>query len=249
MSETKTRQKENRIVQARTTPEGDGVEVRRLFPLGAGRMNHDPFVLFDHFEIKAGHGFPTHPHRGFEGITYLFSGGMQHRDNLGNDSVVWEGGAQRFTAGRGMEHSEMPRGACRGIQLWINLPGHLKQIAPQYQALDAAEIPRQHFDGGEVRTIVGEGSPLQLHTPVQYASIQLEPGGRYELDVPPTFQGLAYLVAGDVKLGGRSLSVGDAMYLAAPFNSTLVSAQGAHVMLCLGKPHHEPIHQHGPFVD
>jgi len=244
-----TQRNENRIVRARVTPEGDGVTVQRLFPTGAGRLNRDPFVLFDHFDIQAGCGFPTHPHRGFEAITYLFSGGMRHRDNLGNDSVVRQGGAQRFTAGRGMEHSEMPVGASHGIQLWINLPRHLKRIAPQYQSVDTKNIPRQQFEGGEVRTIVGDSSPVKLHTPVHYASIHLDPGGRYALDVPASFQGLVYLVAGDVKLGGRVVSAGEAMYLAAPFNSTLVSVQGAHVMLCLGKPHHQPIYQHGPYVD
>jgi len=104
------------------TPEGDGVVVTRLFPTHQ-IMNHDPFVLFDHFTLKEGTGFPNHPHRGFEAITYIFEGGMNHKDNLGNDKFVSQGGAQVFCAGSGLIHSEMPanKGTTSGIQLWINL--------------------------------------------------------------------------------------------------------------------------------
>jgi len=101
-------------------PEGDGVEVKRLMPV-ANLRNFDPFVLWDHFDIEGG-GFPNHPHRGFEAITYMFDGGMKHKDNLGNQGTVFAGGAQRFTAGKGIVHSEMPDGKAAGIQLWINLP-------------------------------------------------------------------------------------------------------------------------------
>ena len=94
-----------RKIDSVLTSEGDGAEVRRLFPLRAGRMNHDPFVLWDHFFLEKGTGFPTHPHRGFEAITYIFEGSMEHRDNLGNHSRVYEKGAQRFTAGKGIEHA------------------------------------------------------------------------------------------------------------------------------------------------
>ena len=97
-----------RFVESVLTSEGAGAEVQRLFPIRAGRMNHDPFVLWDHFLLEKGMGFPTHPHRGFEAITYIFEGSMEHKDNLGNHSRVYAKGAQRFTAGSGLEHSEMP---------------------------------------------------------------------------------------------------------------------------------------------
>ncbi|RMH38120.1 MAG: pirin family protein, partial [Gammaproteobacteria bacterium] len=111
-------------------PEGDGVTVQRLMPV-PGLRHFDPFVLWDHFDI-AGGGFPPHPHRGFEAITWLFSGAMHHKDNLGNAGTIHAGGAQRFTAGRGITHSEMPESAAAGIQLWINLPQRLKSIEPDY---------------------------------------------------------------------------------------------------------------------
>ena len=142
-------------------PEGDGVDVKRLFPL-QGFMNFDPFVLWDHFNIGPGRGFPDHPHRGFEAITYMFDGGMNHKDNLGNESFVTAGGAQRFTAGAGMVHSEMPAeaGESNGIQLWINLPQRLKKIEPGYQQVDAAEFPIVELEAGQVKILVGENSPL-----------------------------------------------------------------------------------------
>ena len=127
-----------RLQPAATVPEGDGVLVKRLMPVH-GLLNLDPFVLWDHFDIAAG-GFPDHPHRGFEAITYLFEGGMKHADNLGNRGTVHAGGAQRFTAGSGIVHSEFPDGHAAGIQLWINLPRRLKGIDADYQQLQANEI-------------------------------------------------------------------------------------------------------------
>ena len=136
-------------------PEGDGVDVKRLFPL-PGFMNFDPFVLWDHFDIGAGRGFPNHPHRGFEAITYMFAGGMNHKDNLGNESFVTAGGAQRFTAGSGLVHSEMPaeQGQSNGIQLWINLPQRLKQSAPEYQQVNEDKFPVKKIAGGQVKILL-----------------------------------------------------------------------------------------------
>ena len=143
--------------------EGDGVDVNRLFPVRSDRMNFDPFVLWDNFNIGAGHGFPTHPHRGFEAITYMFTGSIEHKDNLGNHSTVTAGGAQRFTAGRGIEHSEMPAsdGMSNGIQLWINLAKNLKSIEPDYQQVDKENIPVKKIDGGQISIIVGDDSPVK----------------------------------------------------------------------------------------
>ena len=110
------------IIQAKGTQEGADAFVHRLFPVPRSTLNWDPFVLWDHFTLQGGTGFPPHPHRGFEGITYVLEGAMQHADSLGNRSSVQAGGIQRFTAGRGIEHSETPapEGATNGIQLWVN---------------------------------------------------------------------------------------------------------------------------------
>ena len=231
------------------TAEGEGVEVVRLFPLRSGRMNFDPFVLFDHFFLQAGTGFPTHPHRGFEAITYLFKGGIRHQDNLGNDSTMTRGGAQRFTAGAGIEHSEMPDGESAGIQLWINLSKALKQVPPDYQAVVAEQIPEQRFAGGVRRIIVGEGSPLKLHTQIRYEDITLQPAGLYQLSLNADEQGLIYVVQGEVQFEGQSVKQQQAAYFDNLTKLTLTSEAGARLMLCVGRPHHEPIRQYGPYVD
>ncbi|MEJ2143117.1 MAG: pirin family protein [Gammaproteobacteria bacterium] len=241
-----------RIVDSLLTSEGDGAEVKRLFPLRAGRMNHDPFVLWDHFYLKKGTGFPTHPHRGFEAITYIFEGSMEHKDNLGNHSRVYENGAQRFTAGKGIEHSEMPdkEGNTTGIQLWINLPRRLKMLDPDYQQVDAENIPVQKIDGGVIRTIVGEGSALKLHTPVQYLDISLQQGATFTETIDDNYQGLLYVVEGELKVGKDALSAGKAVYIEEQDSVVeITSLKDSRFMLCIGKPHKEPIHQWGPFVD
>lgn len=236
---------------ARQTSEGDGVRVRRLFPIPGHLMNYDPFVLWDDFTIIPGAGFATHPHRGFEAITYLFSGSMLHEDNLGNVSSVGPGGAQRFTAGAGIEHSEMPGGSgeTRGIQLWINLPQRLKKIAPDYQEVLPADIPQQSVDGGLVRTIVGAGSPLHLHTDVRYQEILLAGSHVYSDILAPDERGFIYLVTGSAVLGSTRLQAGDACFLEPGEEWDLRTTTESRLMACSGRPHHEPIRQHGSFVD
>lgn len=238
------------IRNAHVTQEGAGAEVRRLFPIPA-MMNFDPFVLWDHFSVGEDAGFPSHPHRGFEAITYMFSGGMEHADNLGNRSTVTAGGAQRFTAGRGIVHSEMPApgGEARGIQLWINLPRTMKQVQPGYQQVDADELPVQVFEGGEVRTIVGEGSPVTLLTQVAYRDVTLQPGGVYREAIQQGHRGLVYVVDGAVTLDDVSLQAGQAAFVQDRESLALTASEPSRIMLALGRPHGEPIRQYGPFVD
>jgi redox-sensitive bicupin YhaK (pirin superfamily) len=214
-------------------------------------MHHDPFVLWDDFRIQPGAGFPTHPHRGFEAITYLFAGAISHADNLGNHSTITAGGAQRFTAGRGIEHSEMPgeQGISHGIQLWINLPQHLKGIAPDYQEVQGAEIPEETFAGGRARTIVGDGSPLRLHTPVDYREVNLDRGVDYGGTMPGTHRGFIYVVEGELALESSTLTAGNACFPEPGRPWTLQAVSPARLMICSGIPHREPIRQHGSFVD
>ena len=238
------------IQPALETMEGAGAEVKRLFPIPRLR-NHDPFVLWDHFSVAPGTGFPDHPHRGFEAITYMFAGSMEHTDNLGNQSTVEAGGAQRFTAGRGLVHSEMPgtTGKNDGIQLWINLPKRLKQIEPAYQQVDSNEFPLERFAGGWKKTLVGEGSPLQLLTPVLYLEIQLDPGGEYQQAIPETFRGLIYLAEGEMAINGETVKTAAACFFDKGGEIALKSVKGGRAMLVFGQPHGEPIIQYGPFVD
>lgn len=231
-------------------PEGDGVDVKRLFPIH-GRMNFDPFVLWDHFDIGPGRGFPDHPHRGFEAITYMFDGGMNHKDNLGNASFVSVGGAQRFTAGSGMVHSEMPAesGKSNGIQLWINLPRRLKQIAPSYQQVDDAEFPVQQIEGGTIKWLVGEDSPLKLNTEVLYQHVELDENARYEPSLNAEWQGIIYLMKGELEVNSQCIQADQALFVEQEPRLEIIAKQASEFMLCFGKPHGEPIHQYGPFVD
>lgn len=237
------------IQDARTTMEGAGAEVHRLFPL-PGFMNFDPFVLWDHFTVSGDAGFPDHPHRGFEAITYMFEGGMQHTDNLGNQSTVYPGGAQRFTAGRGIVHSEMPEGAVsRGIQLWINLPQRLKDLPPAYQQVNADELPVTETNGVTIRTLVGADSPLELQTPVLYQDISFAAGSKYRVEPSTGQRGLIYLVDGEVSINDSLVNQGQALFIDNQQPLLITATTDARLMLALGQPHGEPIRQHGPFVD
>ena len=240
------------VQQAVVVPEGDGVEVKRLMPV-AGLRNFDPFVLWDHFDIAAG-GFPDHPHRGFEAITYMFAGGMQHTDNLGNKGTIYGGGAQRFTAGRGMVHSEMPHPGengrhAAGIQLWINLSQRLKGVDPEYQQVLADEFDVAEVEGGSVKTIVGEGGLIQLRTDVEYLDVSLSRGATLERNIADGMRGLIYVVEGSISVGGNTVEAGSAAYIDDEAMLLIEADEASRFMWCFGKPHGEPIYQHGPFVD
>lgn len=231
--------------------EGDGVDVNRLFPVTQDRMNFDPFVLWDNFNIGPGRGFPTHPHRGFEAITYMFTGSIEHKDNLGNHSTVTSGGAQRFTAGRGLEHSEMPasEGFSNGIQLWINLAKSKKMIEPGYQQVDEENIPLINIDGGNIRVIVGHESPVKLETPVRYLRVNLEQGASMTESVPDDFRGFIYILEGELNVNAKTVKAREACFFENVAALDIEALNDSHFMLCMGKPHGEPIRQYGPFVD
>ncbi len=235
---------------AQQMQEGAGVNVSRLMPIASFR-NYDPFVLWDDFNITPGNGFPDHPHRGFEGLTYLFNGSLKHTDNLGNSSTVEGGGAQRFTAGRGLVHSEMPNDTAvtRGIQLWINLPKRLKQVEPSYQQVNDGEFPVKAVEGVRVKAIVGTDSPLQLLTPVRYAHIYLDANANYSEAIVAGMRGLVYIVEGAVEIDGQRYAKADAAFIDDEVLISIKALAASQLMLCLGTPHGEPIMQHGPFVD
>ncbi len=240
------------ILDSKKMLEGQGVVVNRLFPVTSGRMNHDPFVLFDHFAVEQGQGFDTHPHRGFEAITYLFSGSMNHKDNLGNDSTVSGGGAQIFCAGRGISHSEMPAGkeVTRGIQFWINLEKKLKTIEPSYQLVVAEEIPVLDFDGGSRTIIVGEGSPAKLQNDINYEHISLDNGASYRLEGIEGLHGLIYLLSGKLEVEQVTFEDTQSLLFDGDNKSLSIKAHtDCRLMFASGRPHCEPIRQFGPYVD
>ena len=235
------------IHTAVNVPEGDGVIVKRLMPL-AGLRNFDPFVLWDHFDLSGG-GFPDHPHRGFEAITYLFDGGMKHTDTLGNRGTVSAGGAQCFTAGRGIVHSEFPDGRAHGVQLWINLPRRLKLIEPAYQQLQADMIPENNERGVRVRTIVGVTEAIKLHSEIEYLEIIMDTATSYNRPLRIGQRGFIYVVQGNASINGDNIVSTQSAFIEDVTELEIQSSDGARLMWCFGTPHHETINQRGPYVD
>ncbi|MEE4329636.1 MAG: pirin family protein [Wenzhouxiangella sp.] len=238
------------VRDATVMQEGAGARVRRHLPL-PGFMNFDPFVMFDHFELGPGTGFPEHPHRGFEAITYLFSGEIEHRDDLGNVSRVGRGGAQRFTAGAGIVHSEMPSAEAEtsGIQLWINLSRRLKDHAPGYQEARPETIPEVSLAGGRERRIAGVDGAIRLLTEAWYRHLVLDAGADHSLALPAGWRAIVYLRAGQAAVNGAALGDGQAAFLEDESDVRIRAALGSELMVAAGRPHGEPIRQRGPYVD
>jgi redox-sensitive bicupin YhaK (pirin superfamily) len=236
--------------QAVAMEEGDGARVRRLFPI-PGHRNADPFVLCDEFDVRPPAAFPPHPHRGFEGVTYMIEGAFLHRDNLGNEGRVEAGGMQRFTAGSGLVHSETPGdpGANRGIQLWVNLAKADKGLAPSWQQIGPPEIPVIEQAGARIRVLCGPGAPLVLRTAVTYEDVALEPSAAVVRTVPADQQGFVYVLDGQASLNGAAVTAGQARPIRGGEQRLLAADGGARLILVAGRPHGEPIFQHGPYVD
>lgn len=238
-----------RRIVALPTTDGRGARLHRLFP-SPYLQNLDPFVLLDDFDVAPPAGFPTHPHRGFEAFTYMIEGAFHHVDNLGNDSVVSAGGTQRFTSGSGAWHSEMPggQGTNRGLQLWVNLPRRSKRMPPNYAGLDASRHAERRVGDAEVRTVVGAGSDVELQTAVRYADVTLAEGRAFHDVVEGGWNALVYVIHGLVDIGG-SVFAGQEAALPGEGPLTVVARSAARFAVLAGKPHHEPILHHGPFVD
>jgi len=225
----------------------------------------DPFLLFDTFESDNPKeyigGFPDHPHRGFETVTYLLTGRMRHSDKIGNDGLIESGGVQWMTAGSGIVHSEMPEqedGLLQGFQLWINLPSSAKMIPPAYQEFTASSIPNELLKyGGEIKVISGRtdketlGPVINHYTDPLYLDVRLNPGEKFSQHIPNTHNGVIYTINGnvifdqeDTILDARKLAVlgdGDCIEITGGGN-------GAHILLIAGLKLNEPIYRSGPFV-
>lgn len=258
----------DRVIRATSTTEGAGVRLKRS--LGQSPFHrHDPFLLLDEFVsddaadyIK---GFPPHPHRGFETVTYMLEGHMLHEDHLGNQGHLQSGGVQWMTAGRGIIHSEMPQqesGRLHGFQLWLNLPAREKMSPPSYRDIPAQEIPRVRMDGGEVRVIAGAffGTEPVTFGPVSgrstdptYLDVHLEPSTQFQHIIKLGYSGLIYPYRGSLRVAdqdkGQLLKAGDAGLL-ADGETVIVTAEdeGAGFLFLTAKPLDEPVAQQGPFV-
>ena len=251
-----------RRVRGVATSDGAGVKLKRV--IGQPELDMlDPFLLLDEFRSdQAGDyiaGFPEHPHRGFETVTYMLAGHMQHQDNHGNHGDLGPGSVQWMTAGRGILHSEMPQqenGLMWGFQLWVNLPAKDKMTAPRYQDIAPQRIPVVHPAAGvEVKLIAGElagatGPVEGIVTAPLYLDIGLQPGAALTLDLPDGHHGFAYVFEGESALvGGERLGRGELGVLSEGGRLQLASGeQPVRLLVVAGRPLEEPVTRYGPFV-
>lgn len=256
-----------RVISAMNTSDGAGVRLRRSLGSSEG-TRLDPFLMLDEFSSdNPGDyiaGFPNHPHRGFETVTYILDGHMRHEDHLGNQGDLKSGGVQWMTAGRGIIHSEMPQqeeGRMRGFQLWINLPAKEKMKPAGYRDIPAEEIPVQELpSGGRVKVIAGslplngqtiEGPIAGLTTEPMYLDVQLPAGASFAAPVPRGLNAMAYVFEGNLQLAGdiRMLPTHSGAVLSDGDTAEFIAGSaGARFLLLAGRPLNEPIVQYGPFV-
>jgi quercetin 2,3-dioxygenase len=265
--ENSTLRQVSRIVRGMPATDGAGVELTRVIGQPALPML-DPFLLLDAFRSDRPEdyiaGFPPHPHRGFETVTYLLAGRMRHRDNAGHEGVIAPGGIQWMTAGRGIVHSEMPEqenGLLEGFQLWVNLPAAHKMDQPGYQEYPAEQIPVESRAGGvEVRVIAGvtsqgtRGPVLQPLTEPLYLDVRLPSRGVFTEWLPAVHNAFVYLVQGTVtvtNIDGQKVPLRrDDLGVLARGNIVRVEggADDARFLVVAGRPLNEPVARGGPFV-
>jgi len=248
-------------------PTSDGAGVRLTRVIGQPRLEAlDPFLMLDEFGTDRPEdylaGFPEHPHRGFETVTYMLDGRMRHKDNHGHEGVLVPGSVQWMTAGRGIVHSEMPEqeeGRMRGFQLWLNLPARDKLTAPRYQEFGPAQIPAVRPGPGiEVKVIAGrvgeaQGPIVQPATEPTYLDVALDAGARFVQVLPPDHAAFVYVYEGQLRVGdGATAATVDAPELAVLGAGPEVVLEGragrSRALLIAGRPLREPVARYGPFV-
>ncbi|MGH8505263.1 MAG: pirin family protein [Stenotrophobium sp.] len=254
-------------IQSITASDGEGVNLRRSL-CASQALRNDPFLMLDEFGTDRAEdyiaGFPDHPHRGFETVTYMLDGRMRHKDNHGNEGVLVHGSVQWMTAGRGLVHSEMPEqqeGRMRGFQLWLNLPAKEKMKPAAYRDVPAREVPVVALaGGGEARVIAGTldqngvrtAGPIQgVTTAPLYLDVRLPAGAPFTAPITAGHNAFLYLYEGDATVGEDNralphqaaglLSDGDQVRITA-------GGKGTRLLLLAGKPLREPVVQYGPFV-
>ena len=265
MSEHRIPRRIGRRLQGRPTSDGAGVKLNRVFAHGQD-SELDPFLMLDEFSSFDANdyiaGFPSHPHRGFETVTYMLDGHMLHEDHLGNRGDLKSGDVQWMTAGRGIIHSEMPQqkeGRMRGFQLWINLPAAEKMKPAGYRDIPAAQIPSATLAGGvSVRIIAGElmhdgqriaGPIAGLSTEPLYMDVAIPAGARFAQDLPATHSAFVYVFEGRVVIGGDVVDKGHGAVLVDGDACVIDGAEGGgRLLLLAGRPLGEHVVQYGPFV-
>ncbi|GAA4417172.1 quercetin 2,3-dioxygenase [Advenella faeciporci] len=251
------------IIAGQPTSDGAGVKLTRVLTQNLQRRL-DPFLMLDNFgSDKADDyiaGFPDHPHRGFETITYMIAGRMKHRDSAGNEGLLENGGVQWMVAGKGVIHSEIPQqeeGLMEGFQLWLNLPARDKMIQPWYKDIKAGELPKfRSPEGVDVTVISGSshgvaGAVTREVTEPLYLDLNMPAGSRFVQPLPATHNAFVYVYRGEVSIEGKAVPVQRMAILEnqAQADGVVIQASAdARVLLISGQPLNEPIAQYGPFV-
>ncbi|KAI2772101.1 hypothetical protein F4815DRAFT_496826 [Daldinia loculata] len=248
--------------------EGAGARVRRS--VGTPQLrNFSPFLMLDHFSIKPGAGFPDHPHRGQETITYLLAGGVDHEDFAGHAGTIEAGDLQFMTAGRGIMHAEMPRqnpdgSANVGLQLWVDLPAHLKACEPRYRDLKKDEIPSAELDGGKIRikVISGQAGGVEslkelAYTPVWLLDVEMQPGSKLVQPLPKGWNAFSYQLEGSAVFGSGDKKQTVTQYYNCVFepDGDVVNVEvpesakeNARFVIVAGQILNQKVVQYGPFV-
>jgi redox-sensitive bicupin YhaK (pirin superfamily) len=250
-----------RLVTGQPTSDGAGVKLTRVLTQDLQRRL-DPFLMLDAFGSDAADdyiaGFPDHPHRGFETVTYMLAGRMRHRDSAGHEGLLQDGGVQWMTAGRGVIHSELPEqseGRMEGFQLWLNLPANDKLCPAWYRDIQSAELPQWQGEGVTARVIAGvthgvQGAVQREATEPLYLDLHLAAGATFEQPLAASHNGFVYVYRDSLSVADKPVPAqrmailandGDAVRLVA-------GAHGARALLIAGRPLKEPIVQYGPFV-
>ncbi len=260
------------VTDATRTIEGDGLEIRRAFPTVQIELV-DPFLLLDHMGPMAiaanpTGGVPDHAHRGFETVTYLIDGAIEHRDSTGNVGIIGPGDVQWMTAGGGIVHSEMldtnffhAGGTLHGTQLWVNLPARDKMMPPRYQPVASSEIPTAQSDDGKLHVKIIAGEAMGVHaavetlTPITYLHYSIAPGGAIYQALPPDNNAFAYILQGDATIGANNrLALEGQLVLFSNDGGGVTlgvapdAQRPAEILLLAGRPINEPIARYGPFV-
>ncbi len=252
----------SQIIEPQLVVEGAGVLLRRSISPRATN-EHDPFLLFDHFAFNNPlegpiRGFPMHPHRGIETVTYMLDGLVNHRDSLGNAGVIGPGDVQWMTSGRGILHEEMPKrgvsGGIYGFQLWVDLPSAQKMSQPRYQEVTSSNIPVVEVDGATIRIVAGEvngvsGPVTEIAASPLYMDVKLAPASKFTYSIPRGHTALAYVFEGTGEFGNEVVeSVSMIVFNDDGDQIEVKSETGVQFMLIAGAPFKEPIVPYGPFV-
>lgn len=251
------------VTSGKLAMDGDGVKLTRL--IGTPELDMlDPFLLLDAIGSDQPQdyigGFPSHPHRGFETVTYLLDGRMRHKDSAGHEGVIEAGGVQWMTAGRGIIHSEMPEqenGLLRGFQLWLNLPASEKMREPAYQEFSADKIAEEHHDNGSlIRVIAGvtnkgtTGPVVNRHVEALFIDVSLPSNQQFQQKINSEHSSFVFLIKGELSVGDKHLTIGThQLGVLSEGDEVVVKAKtDTRFLLLSARPLHEPVARSGPFV-